>query len=341
VNPVRDASAQGPAAGVGWVNDPSAGPLPVRSLRVAESESLLTSALEAYAVAVVQMAPGHWTFAPAGAPDLHATVLMTDDWLLFDAPFPEPATGLSAWDVFEANALLRGGLKGCTAASERALRLRAEVPLPEHLPVGGLVQEVCAGLAAAASGIGPAALGPLPTSSAATPDAGDAAAGVDLQQLCAETSWPLTLRGSDTVMVELDVPGVFQQAAIELQPHRGVVVSVPVLSEPPQVSACETAVGAFLLRVTGAVRMVRAATGASRGPVCFEVVPGATPAAPTAVELAHAFAALSLAWRCAGREAAVLAADERVAELYVRGAAADVGYSRVEFSTVACGHSPQ
>ena len=333
MNPVRDASGQGPAAGVGWVNDPSAGLLPVRSLRVAESERLLTSALEAYAVAVVQMAPGHWAFGPAGAPELRATASMTDDWLLFDAPLPKPVGGVTAWDVFAANALLPGGLKGCAGASDGTLRLRAELPLVEQLPLVRSVQEVCAGLAAAAAWLRPAGLDAPPAPSAET-----TSDGVDLQQLCAETAWPFTVRGADTAMVELDVPGAFQQASVALQLDRGLVVSVPVLSEPLRAPVCATAVGAFLLRATGAVRMVRAATGTSRVPVCFEVVRAAMPAP---AELAEGFAALSLAWRCAAREAAVLAADQRVAEWYVRRAAVNVGPSTMDFSTVASGPNPQ
>jgi len=261
----------------------------------------LAGALEAHAVAVVQMAPGHWTFAPAGAPGLHARAQIADDWLLFDAPLPEPAA-TSAWAVFAINGGLTGGLKICAAGPDPALRLRAELPLFEQSPVARTVEQVCAGLAAIGAGMPP-------------DRPGVAAAGVDLPQLCADTSWPFTLRGTDTVMVELDVPGAFQQATVELQPNRGVVVSVPVLAEPPRVPVCEAAVSAFLLRVTGAVRMVRAAAAASGWAVGFEVV---SAYAPSAEELAHAFASLSLAWRCAGREAAVLAADERVAQAYLR-----------------------
>lgn len=296
----------------------------------------LASALEAHAVAVVQMAPGHWAFAPAGAQGLRATAFLTDDWLLFDAPLPEPAAGVSAWDVFTANARLPGGLKGCAGASGGTLRLRAEVPLLERLPLAREVEEVCAGLAAA--WFRGDALDAHPAPRVVTTGAGDAATSVDLQQLCAEAAWPFTVRGADAMMVELDVQGGFQQAAVERQPHRGVVVSVPVLSEPPRAPVCDAAVGAFLLRVTGAVRMVRAATGTSRESVCFEVV---RTTMPDSAELAEAFAALSLAWRCAGREAAVLAADERAAEWYVRRAAVAAGSSTVDFSTVACGQGPQ
>jgi len=200
------------------------------------------------------------------------------------------------------------------------------------------VREVCIGLAVAAAWLRPEAPGLRPALSAPRAGKGDMVTSADLQQLCTQAALPFTMRGSDTAMVELEVPGAFQQAAVELQPHRGVVVSVPVLSELPRAPVCEAAVGGFLLRVSGAVRMVRAATGTSRVPVCFEVV---RPAIPTPVEIAEAYAALSLAWRWAGREAAVLAVDQRVAELYVRSVAVDVGPSPVEFSTLACGQSPQ
>jgi hypothetical protein len=281
----------------------------------------LISALEARAVAVVQMAPGHWSFAPASAPGLRTTAKLTDDWLLVDAAVPEFAAGMSPWEAFAANALLPSGLKWCTGPSDGTLRLRAELPVLEQLSIVGAVQEVCAGLAAAVELLVPAVAAQReaarrPQSAIRNPQwvAGATAAEVDLQQLCAETTWPLTLRGPATVMIELDVPGAFQQAVVELQPGRGLVASLPVVSELPRSPVCAAAVGVFLLRITGAVRMVRAAMRASDGFVCFEVVRAATPAP---AELAEGFAALSVAWRCAGREAAVLAGDELVARLYL------------------------
>jgi hypothetical protein len=312
-----------PAAGVS-----SAGPLTVGSLRAATSERLL-SALEAHAVAVVQMAPGHWAFGPAAAPALRATARLTDDWLLFDAPLPEPAAGSSAWDVFAVNAQLSGGLKWCAAAPDSTLRLRAEVPLAEQQPLAGAVQEVCAGLVAAVAGRRPGTPGASPATSAATPGTDGVASGLDLQALCAAAAWPFTARGADTVMVELDVPG-FQQAAVERHPDRGVVVSVPVLSEAPATPVCAAAVGAFLLRVTDVVRLVRAATRTANIPVCFEVVHAAV---PSPAELAEAFAALSLAWRWAGREATMLATDERVAHLYLDRAPPHIGRAGVWSTT--------
>jgi len=304
----------------------------MRPVHAAGAEAL-AGALEANAGAVVQMAPGHCTFAPHGAPGLRASAWLTDHWLLVDAPFLEPAGGVTAWEVFAANALLPAGLKGCTGGSDPALRLRAELPILEHRPVAQSVQEVCVGLAAAVACFRPETLGARPPWRTETSGGSIAAADVDLRQLCAETSWPCTMRGSDTVMVELDVPGTFQQATVEMHPHRGVVVSVPVLPEPPRAPVCETAVGAFLLQATGAVRLARAATRTARGPLCFEVVCTSVPATPTAAELAHAFAALSLAWRCAGREAVVLAGDERIAQLYLDRAPPRIAGACVQEST--------
>jgi hypothetical protein len=278
----------------------------------------VASALEAHAVAVAQMAPGHWTFAlaqspalaPAGARTPHVSARVAEDWLLFDAPLADQAVPATAWDVCAANAGLAGHVKFCAAPQ---LRLRAELPLFEDAPVGQYVQDVCRGLATAAAWWET----PRHDEAADTPAVATAdiqAADIDLPQLCRDAQWPFTLRGSDTVMVALDVPGGFQQAAIEVESRRGVVVSVPVIADLPHSPVCAAAVSRFLLRVTEAVRLVRVAIAAGHQPVSFEVV---FTHGPLAEDLTHALAALSVAWRVAGPEVKLLAHDARVAQFYL------------------------
>jgi hypothetical protein len=155
------------------------------SVRDAWAQSV-ASALEAYAVAVVQMAPGHWAFGPADAPGLRATASLTDDWLLFDAPLPEPLAGATAWDAFVVNALLPSGLKVCTGGSDPVWHLRAELPLLEQRSIARAVPDVCTGLAAAA-GLRAEALGVHPAAPPTT--TGEAAAAVRRDRVVVRAAW--------------------------------------------------------------------------------------------------------------------------------------------------------
>lgn len=280
-------------------------------LREAWTRSV-ADALEAHAVAVAQMAPGHWTFAPAASPALRVGARIAGEWLLFDTSLPAHVSRTLdwRWKALAANQLFAGGVKLCTVDGERTLRLRAELPLLEDAPVASRVRHVCAGIAAATAWLTSRTADARPA-----PIAADhfEASDLDLPELCRETQWPLTVREPNTVMVQLDVPGTFQRAMVDTQTGRGVVVFTPILSEAPRAPVCEAAVARLLLAATGAVRMVRAVAGVSPASVGFEVVFAHI---PTAEELVHTFAALSVAWSCAGREAEVLARDERIARLY-------------------------
>ena len=294
----------------------------------------VAGALEAHAVAVVQMAPGHWTFAPNVPVELRVTACIDGEWLVFDAPLPallldarletagmtglEPSTqgqvleACLGWEPLASNAALPGGFKLCLSDDGRGLRLRAELLLHEDVPIDPLVQRACAGIATVVHWLTAPQQSGVPRARSEDFEAAD----FDLQQRCRETEWPFTVREPSTLMVPLDVAS-FQQAAVSLHPQRGVVAAVPLLAEAPSTQVCAMAVARLLLSTTGAVRMVRA-TAVAPGAPSFEVVFAHL---PSAEELAHAFAALSVAWSYAGREAEVLARDERIAELYLDGGA--------------------
>jgi hypothetical protein len=273
----------------------------------------VASSLEAHAAAVEQPAPGHWTFAPLPARAPRGSARIAGEWLTVDVPLPArlARTLDGRWHALAANASLPAGLKLCTAAADHRLHLRADVPLLEDAAPALRIRHLCAGIDAAL-----AALPAPPHSDAQSPslDPGTrATSDFDLQERCRETQWPCTDRGAQTVMVQLDVSGAFQQAAVELQPGRGIVASVPLLAAPLPAPPHETAVSRLLLATAGALRMVRPARTPGPASVGFEVVFTHVPAAE---ELAHAFAALSLAWRYAGRETEILARDVRIAQLY-------------------------
>src|SRR6266404_8249721 len=172
----------------------------------------LADACAAQDVALEQLAPGHWT-----APGLRLSVRLTNDWLLFDAPLPECATRTlgRGWKALAANATLASAAKLCTTVDDGALRLRAEVPLVDEILAAPRVEQLLAGISAAAAWL-------VDVSNPCPPRAAPAfvAADVALERLCREAQWPFRVREPEKVMVELDVPRTFQQAAVEVHPER-------------------------------------------------------------------------------------------------------------------------
>lgn len=290
----------------------------------------VATALAAHTTAVERLAARHWTFTPrsAGAPRGSARVV--DEWLVVDVLLPVHLERRldGCWHALAANAALAGGLKLCpVAAGDRRLHLRADVPLLEDVPLTQRIRQLCAGLDAAIAWLPTAHHSAAP---APLPDLGACEADFDLQERCRQTQWPCIDRGVQAVMVQLDVRGAFQQAVVAPQPGRGVVASVPLLAAPLPAAPHEPAIVRLLLATAGAVRMVRAATTGSPASVGLEVV---FAHAPTAEELAHAFAALSVAWGCAGRETEILARDARIAQLYASDGVERRGDETVNHST--------
>jgi hypothetical protein len=80
---------------------------------------------------------------------------------------------------------------------------------------------------------------------------------------CRATGWTIRERGPGTVAVDLEVPGAVHQALVERRRDGRVSASVRILDpgeEDAAMSAvCRQALGVLLVRVSGAVRMVRAA----------------------------------------------------------------------------------
>src|SRR5207253_780468 len=210
------------------------------------------------------------------------------------------------------NAVLDGGARVAVRAGRPGLRACAELPLDDEVDLPRRVLEACAGLKAANERRVCALHG---AGDPMTSVSGEGASA-DLPGLCRESGWSCVEREGARLGVDLDVPGAFQQAIVELR-GGGVAVTVPLLEAAgPSPSVCEQALGLLLLRVCGIVRMARAAAEMRDGvpQARFEVVFGTW---PCAAELTHAFAALSVACRLASREAAVLWSDEGVARAYV------------------------
>lgn len=247
-------------------------------------------ALAGAAGAVEAAGPSAWRMTLDGGRPGDARVDVRDGWLAVDAPLydgvPSPAALLAR------NATLAGGARIVLAPSPR---VRADVALDDDGRLVDRVAEACAGVARARS-VG------------AARDAAASHAVADPVARCAETGWRVVPREPGVAAVELAIPGGFRQALVAVR-GGATVVEVDVIDAAPASDAAREACALLLLRVAGAVRLVRP-TGVARLAVAFA-------GDATAGELAHAFAALSVACRHVCREAAVLADDEDIARAYV------------------------
>ena len=290
---------------------------PVRCTTDAIRETAIVTALAKRAAAVDPVAPGRWAVTLSNGADLAAHARVEDGWLLLEASLGDaPVARNRAWELLHANAALDGGARFALRARRPGLLACAEVALDDDVDLPRRVLDACAGLQAAHERLvyGPDGGGAAPA----------AAAGgepiPELTALCLESGWGCVERDGGRLAVDLDVPGEFQQAIVAPR-GAGVAVATPVLEAGDQAGAppapvCHRALGLLLLRVGGIVRLVRAAAEAGDAVprARFEVVFGSRPAA---AELAHAFAAVSVACRIAAREAAVLQSDAGIAQAYL------------------------
>jgi hypothetical protein len=310
----------------------------------------ITRTLERSAARVEEHRRDRWSFLLSDGAGLRATAVIDDGWLLLDGPLPESRDmdhDSRFWQLLQWNATLPGGAKFAVLAAGPEVHVRAELPLDDDVNLPRRVVQVCAGLNTAAARLAHReALGsPLSpreghgegaqwiggkNSGPPNPHPAGYEFVPDLAEQCRASGWTLAERAGGLV-VELDDPGSFRQAIVEAKAGHGTAVRVDVAtnSEAPA-TPCREALALLLLRTSGIVRMVRA-TGQRDGSAARVEVLFTDP--PCASELAHAFSALSVACRIAGREAAVLQHDERVASEYLRVAmrnASDVKGNRAD-----------
>lgn len=243
-----------------------------------------------------------WRCRLSAAPAVDALARVDDCWLFLEVR--TNAGGRAWWEMLSANAALPGGAKFAHVVGDPHPRLRAELALDDDVALEPRVAAMCSGLVAGLA-------------SSVTTDAVATATPVhevfDLAQRCADSGWEGIVRSPASVAVELAVPDAFVQAVVTAAADGSVHAAVDLGDSGALHPLCRHALGLLLLRVCGSVRLVRAAvlsTAAARLEVLF-----ATP--PSATELAHAFAALSVAYRSAGSPAAILRSDETVAREFL------------------------
>lgn len=274
-----------------------------------------------------------WAFTLANGRVLGVSAQAVEGWLALDAALEDHLGRSEFWSLLELNGRLDGPAKFALGPAASAPQLRAEVPLDEEVDLVARLHEACDGFKTALEALkaqpdrGDEADGHLgatrwPEDAAAEPHAlislvpGDVDAGsVDLAALCSEAGWPATLRSSGTAFVDLEVPGGFYQALLNHGVSGALRVSVRVASGERNSGERGLALAGFLLIASGCVRLARPAVRrqqhetAAFFEVCFA-------SAPSAVELAHAYSALSVACRLCGREAKAFE-DERVARAFL------------------------
>jgi len=235
--------------------------------------------------------PGHWDLALR---DTHVEARIVDSWLVMTSPVTAPvlAAQLLGW-----NAILPGWVKFASDGNDGP-QIRAEIPIDEEPAGGAYVRDAWSGFEAAQTILTGSDL------ESGRPASLNATSQADLKRLCEEAGWNATLRGENAVAIELESRGAFHQATFAACDH-GLRAAVDLAAggEPEAESA--EAIGLFLLAAAGEVRMARPAmeTAAGKAAARFEFI---FSTAPDAVQLAHAFSALSVACQVCAAEVKAL-----------------------------------
>jgi hypothetical protein len=125
----------------------------------------------------------------------------------------------------------------------------------------------------------------------------------DLDERLRESPWSCTKRGPNNYSVELDAQAA-PPAGIRIN-GSNLELSVELLRCGSPASASRHALALFLLTATSALRMVRAYAARAEDQESFGLQVS-LPSSAASVEIDHALAALSIAYRMCAREAAVL-----------------------------------
>ncbi len=306
---------------------------------------VIAEALQGCTDRVREITPARWNLALASGADVEAEARISEDWLLMSAGFPgkHETVAIELWEIARANALLKGGAKFAEWPQEVGLFVRAELALDEEVDVSARIGEACTGFKDASElytrlekdsaqwavrsrskSESRSHSSELKRSARTETDCrGNSAC--DLRGLCERAEWAFSERSEGKLVVDLEVPDGFYQAALEEYPDGQVRVSAELarLEETPP-PVCRDALSLLLLRASGLLRMARGAVHTCDGAfaVRFEVVFDSPPCAP---ELAHGLSALSVACGLHGREVEVLQTDERIAAAYLKAGTGALG----------------
>jgi hypothetical protein len=293
-------------------------------------ENQIAISLGRCAASVKQAGSGHWEFALANGKPLGVSARLLEGWLLLDAPLPDRIERGGWWDLLRLNATLQGLSKFVlrpAARSPQYVHLRADIPLAGdedfegdcESELDGLLTtrllDACAGLKGAFRSIRGEKSSDEPAQSSSVNLEGQANNGVEeLRCLCGDAGWSFIERSAGKLMIDLDVQSGFYQAVVE---HRGegAHVSVEIARSEALAETSRQALSMLLLGTGALVRLACPSIEETENQIaaCFEV---RFTTLPTAVELTHAFASLSVACAMSGREARAIQ-DEAIARHYL------------------------
>lgn len=235
-----------------------------------------------------------WRLQPRVSAGCSVSATLEDNWLVLTAHDSlELAADAAPWSLLQRNSSLTGFAK-FAFMPDGNLQLRAELPLVEEADLAGRIRETCADFASAF-----ALYDFSKNDDALEPPAGKSEQP-DLKQLCTQAGWPFVERGPEKLLVELESPGGFRQAAL-IHSARGINLSCELASCGSLDGEIREAVAIFLLSVSGVVRLARAALAAdvARLEVAF-VAP------PCAAEISSALESLSVGCSLCGEEVKML-----------------------------------
>ena len=273
---------------------------------------------------------GRWSFSLGRRPRLTATAQLSGQWITFRtapkrAAMPDGSNPENLLQLLRYNRMLSGGAKFSLAAQPAGIRVSADIPL-EPVDTADLdrpISRTIAGLKQAATLFG-AKNRPAEPHAQAGRSGGknghcDHGQSLDLKGAFEQVGWPLSQRSGRESVVQLDVPGEFCQALVEVGDDNAVRL-VTLLGDLAETGGhCQWAQAALLLEAAHWVRLARPVViWSDTKAVCqWQSV---MEDAPAAWHLQRALAALSVACRITLREWQALA-DESIAHKYlaVRG----------------------
>jgi hypothetical protein len=253
--------------------------------------SLTAAALEQNSRQLDTVGNSSWRLQPRDAVRCFVNATLEGNWLVLTA---HDSLGLIA-DAAPRDLLQRcAGLPGFAKFAlmpDGSLQLRAELPLIEEANLAGRIRETCEGFESAFTVYNFSKTACVPE----TP-----ANKTDLKRLCTEAGWSFVERGPEKLLVELESPEGFRQATM-VPTADGVHLSCELVSCGLLGGESREAIAAFLLSVSGVVRLARAALVADVAQLEVAFL-----APPCAAEISSALESLSVGCSLCGEEIKML-----------------------------------
>jgi hypothetical protein len=276
-------------------------------------ERAVTEALGVSASPVVRLRAGEWRFPMVNGKSGPVHGRLDEGWLELRVPI-HPSHESSPWSLLRIGSHLHGPAKIAMRSGGRAPDLRADLSLDGDVDLEARVAAACSGLAAG--------LGLIDGQKTAAPAAGTSgAAGRDLGALLQEAGWSYTDRDGGARIVDLEAPRGPYRAEVTDRKGLGVRLAAPLAHAGTLSHPSQEAIGLLLLTASARLRLARGAVlSAQRGlNLQLEVV---FPRTPSAAEIDHALAALSVGCANFGPETeALMEKDLAVNYLLARGVA--------------------